>query len=107
MNVVVEERTKEIGIKMALGARDRWLLRQLLLETLMITGVGGLIGFAISFAVCWVFPKFGVTEYVGSPDLSLSVACLTAAILGMTGLLAGYFPARDASRLDPVVAMKL
>ena len=107
MNVVVEERTKEIGIKMALGARDRWLLRQLLLETLLITGMGGAIGFAIAFGVCAVFPKFGVTEYVGDPDLSLSVAALTATILGLTGLLAGYFPARDASRLDPVVAMKL
>jgi putative ABC transport system permease protein len=107
MNVVVEERTKEIGIKMALGARDRWLLRQLLLETLLITGMGGALGFAISFAVCAVFPKFGVTEFVGDPDLSLSVAALTAAILGLTGLVAGYFPARDASRLDPVVAMKL
>ena len=107
MNVVVEERTKEIGIKMALGARDRWLLRQLLLETLLITGLGGAFGFAISFAVCGIFPKFGVGEYVGNPDLSLSVAALTAAILGLTGLIAGYFPARDASRLDPVVAMKL
>jgi putative ABC transport system permease protein len=107
MNVVVEERTKEIGIKMALGARDRWLLRQLLLETLLITGMGGAIGFIISFGVCAVFPKFGVGEYVGNPDLSLSVAALTAAILGVTGLVAGYFPARDASRLDPVVAMKL
>ena len=107
MNVVVEERTKEIGIKMALGARDRWLLRQLLLETLLITAMGGALGFAISFTVCLVFPKFGVTEFVGDPDLSLSVAALTAAILGVTGLLAGYFPARDASRLDPVVAMKL
>ena len=107
MNVVVEERTKEIGIKMALGARDRWLLRQLLLETLLITGMGGALGFAISFAVCAVFPKFGVTEFVGDPDLSFSVAAMTAAILGLTGLVAGYFPARDASRLDPVVAMKL
>ena len=107
MNVVVEERTKEIGIKMALGARDRWLLRQLLLETLLITGLGGAFGFAIAFAVCGIFPKFGVGEYVGNPDLSLSVAALTAAILGLTGLIAGYFPARDASRLDPVVAMKL
>jgi putative ABC transport system permease protein len=107
MNVVVEERTKEIGIKMALGARDRWLLRQLLLETLLITGMGGALGFAISFAVCAIFPRFGVTEFVGDPDLSLSVAALTATILGFTGLLAGYFPARDASRLDPVVAMKL
>jgi len=107
MNVVVEERTKEIGIKMALGARDRWLLRQLLLETMLITGMGGALGFLISFAVCAVFPKFGVTEFVGDPDLSLSVAALTAMILGLTGLVAGYFPARDASRLDPVVAMKL
>ncbi len=107
MNVVVEERTKEIGIKMALGARDRWLLRQFLLETLLITGLGGALGFLISFTVCAVFPKFGVTEFVGDPDLSLSVAAMTAAILGLTGLVAGYFPARDASRLDPVVAMKL
>ncbi|HEY1251937.1 MAG TPA: ABC transporter permease [Thermoanaerobaculia bacterium] len=107
MNVVVEERTKEIGIKMALGARDRWLLRQLLLETLLITGIGGALGFLIAFGVCAIFPKFGATEFVGDPDLSLSVAALTAAILGLTGLVAGYFPARDASRLDPVVAMKL
>jgi putative ABC transport system permease protein len=107
MNVVVEERTREVGIKMALGARAPWILRQFLLETLLITGVGGAIGFAFSFAVCAVFPKFGVTEYVGDPEVSLSVAAITAAILGLTGLVAGYFPARDASRLDPVVAMKL
>jgi putative ABC transport system permease protein len=107
MNVVVEERTKEVGIKMALGARTRWILRQFLLETLILTGMGGAIGFVISLSICAVFPKFGVTDYVGNPDVSLSVAALTAAILGLTGLAAGYFPARDASRLDPVVAMKL
>jgi putative ABC transport system permease protein len=107
MNVVVEERTKEVGIKMALGARTRWILRQFLFETLLITGLGGAIGFAISIAVCAIFPKFGVTEYVGDPEVSLGVAALTATILGLTGLVAGYFPARDAARLDPVVAMKL
>ncbi|MEP6993396.1 MAG: ABC transporter permease [Acidobacteriota bacterium] len=107
MNVVVEERTKEIGIKMALGAKTPWILRQFLLETLLITAMGGALGFAVSLTVCAIFPKFGVTEYVGDPDVSLSVALLTAFILGLTGLVAGYFPARDASRLDPVVAMKL
>ncbi|MEP6768591.1 MAG: ABC transporter permease [Acidobacteriota bacterium] len=107
MNVVVEERTKEIGIKMALGARQRWIMRQFLLETLLITALGGAIGFAISFAICFAVPKLGATEFVGDPEISLSVAALTALVLGATGLLAGYFPAKEASRLDPVVAMKL
>ncbi|HYK41213.1 MAG TPA: ABC transporter permease [Thermoanaerobaculia bacterium] len=107
MNVVVEERMKEIGIKMALGARQGWILRQFLLETVLITAMGGAIGFAISFAICAFVPTLGATEFVGDPEISFSVAALTALVLGLTGLLAGYFPARDASRLDPVVAMKL
>jgi len=107
MNVVVEERTKEIGIKMALGARQRWVMRQLLLETVLITAIGGAVGFAISWSMCAIFPRFGVTRFVGDPEISLPVAALTAIVLGLTGLLAGYFPAREASRLDPVVAMKL
>ena len=106
MNVVVEERTREIGIKMALGAKQRWILMQFLLETLLVTAVGGAIGFVISIAICSVFPDSAV-EYVGRPVVSPLVAMLTAVALGVVGLVAGYFPARDASRLDPVVAMKL
>ena len=107
MNVVVEERTREIGIKMALGAKQRWILTQFLLETLLITFLGGIIGFAISLSVCAVFPKLGFTEYVGDPVVSPLVSILTALALGIVGLVAGYFPAREAARLDPVVAMKL
>lgn len=107
MNVVVEERTREIGIKMALGAKQGWILSQFLIETLLVTFVGGLIGFAISFGVCAVFPKLGLTEYIGDPSLSPLVSSLTAAALGLVGLVAGYFPAREAASLDPVVAMKL
>jgi putative ABC transport system permease protein len=107
MNVVVEERTREIGIKMALGAKQRWILTQFLLETLLVTFIGGVMGFAISFGVCALFPKLGFTEYVGDPVLSPMVSLLTAAALGIVGLIAGYFPAREAARLDPVIAMKL
>ena len=72
MNVVVEERTKEIGIKMALGARQRWILRQFLLETLLITGDrrrDRLRRLARQSAPS--FPKFGATEFVGDPEISL------------------------------------
>jgi putative ABC transport system permease protein len=106
MNVIVEERTREIGIKMALGAKQHWILSQFLLETLVVTAIGGAVGFAISYGICAVFPE-GPQEYIGKPELSPLVAVLTATALGIVGLIAGYFPARDASRLDPVVAMKL
>ena len=106
MNVIVEERTREIGIKMALGAKGRWILTQFLLETLLVTALGGAIGFAISYGLCAVFPE-GPQEYIGKPELSPVVAVLTATALGLVGLVAGYFPAKEASKLDPVVAMKL
>jgi ABC-type antimicrobial peptide transport system permease subunit len=103
---VVEERTREIGIKMALGARQGYILRQFLMETMALTFTGGALGLLIAFGICSAFPSAAV-EYVGLPVVSPSVAVLTASVLGIVGLLAGYFPARDASRLDPVVAMKL
>lgn len=106
MNVVVEERTREIGIKMALGAKQGYVLRQFLMETMALTFTGGGLGLLIAFGICSAFPA-SLVEYVGLPVVSPSVALLTATVLGLVGLLAGFFPARDASRLDPVVAMKL
>lgn len=107
MNVVVEERTREIGIKMALGARRNAILLQFLLETLLLTGVGGAVGLAMTALICAIFPALGLTEYVGTPTISPTVATLTAMLLGAVGLAAGYFPAKEAADLDPVVAMKL
>jgi putative ABC transport system permease protein len=106
MNVVVEERTREIGIKMALGARSRTVLGQFLAETLLLTAVGGVAGLALSWGICRAVQATGLTEVVGTPTLSPGLAALTAGLLGVVGLLAGYFPARDAAGLDPVVAMK-
>jgi putative ABC transport system permease protein len=107
MNVAVEERTKEIGIKMALGAKRRYVVGQFLFETLFITIVGGALGFLISWGICGVFPKLGFKEYVGDPVISFQVAAITTVILGSIGLLAGYFPARTAANLRPVEALKM
>jgi putative ABC transport system permease protein len=106
MNVVVEERTREIGIKMALGAKPRSIMAQFLAETLLVTAVGGAIGITITAMICAALPSAGAEDFLGTPVLSPSLALLTVAILGVVGLFSGYFPARDASRLEPVVAMK-
>jgi len=107
MNVVIEERTKEIGIKMATGAKKRFILSQFLFETLLITFIGGAIGFLVSWGIISVFPLFKLEEYIGTPAFSASVAILAALILGLIGLLAGFFPARRASSLNPIEALRL
>lgn len=107
MYVVVEERTREIGIKLAVGARPRYVQTQFLMETLTLTAVGGALGLAITLGILTVFPLLGFDEYVGTPQASPVVILVTAALLGAIGFAAGYFPARRASLLDPVVALKL
>jgi len=107
MYVVVEERTREIGIKLAVGARPRFIQTQFLLETLTLTAIGGLLGFLVTLGVLFVFPFLKLDDYVGTPEASPMVVLTTAALLGLIGFVAGYFPARRASLLDPVVALKL
>jgi putative ABC transport system permease protein len=106
MYVVVEERTREIGVKLAVGAKPRFILGQFLVETMTLTAVGGFLGFLITLAVIAAFPHH-LDEYVGTPEASAVVILTTAALLGIIGLAAGYFPARRASLLDPVMALKL
>lgn len=106
MNVVIEERTREIGIKMALGAKRRYVLWQFVAETLTITAVGGAIGFLVSWMIVRVFPAFHLEDYIGTPQVSASVAVAAAAVLSAVGIASGYFPARRAASIQPVQALK-
>ncbi|PWB72715.1 ABC transporter permease [candidate division GN15 bacterium] len=107
MNVVLEERTKEIGIKMALGARKSFILGQFIVETLMITAIGGIAGFVFAYAIVAIFPALKLEDYVGTPTINLAAAIGMTALLGVIGFIAGIFPARRAANLEPVKALKL
>jgi putative ABC transport system permease protein len=106
MNVVVEERTREIGLKMALGAKKRFVLAQFLFETLLITLVGGALGIFFSYALISLFPTTSIEEFIGKPTFSFAVGLVTVTLLGIIGLISGWGPARRASNLHPVEALR-
>ncbi len=107
MNVVLEERTKEIGIKMALGAKKKFVMMQFLTETLILTFVGGIIGWLLGFGLIKIFPMLQLDDFVGIPEIDYIGSIIAIGILGLVGLVSGYFPAKRAANLQPVQALKL
>lgn len=107
MNVVIEERTKEIGIKMATGAKRLFILSQFVFETLLITFISGAVGFLLSWGIISIVPMFKIEDYIGTPVFSASVAVVATLILGLIGFLSGFFPARRAASLNPIEALRL
>jgi len=100
MLVNVTERTKEIGIRMATGARMRNILQQFLIEALVVSALGGVIGILVGLGVTFIISSFGtVVEYSVLPII-LAFSCAF-----LTGLIFGYLPAKKAANLDPVDAL--
>ena len=102
MLATVTERTKEIGIRRALGAKQRDIAMQFLIETIVLTCVGGVIGIALGIGLAYsVSELFGLPTIirVWSPVLAFGVSVLV-------GLVSGYYPARRAALLDPIEALR-
>jgi putative ABC transport system permease protein len=110
MYVVVKERTKEIGIKLSIGARKRHIMSQFIFESLALTLIGGLIGLIFSVSVVLLVDSLpaddGAMVYLANPKLSWPIAVTCATILVSIGLIAGVLPARRAAKVDPVESLR-
>lgn len=110
MYVSIKERTREIGIKMAVGGRKANILWQFLLEAIVITFSGGLLGMAISYGLTEGFKsieiKSDVLDFMGRPTISWDVGLTVVIILGVMGIVAGFFPALRASSVNPVESLR-
>ncbi len=104
MYVVVRERSREIGIRRSVGARRWIILMQFFAETFFIIFIGAAIGFLIAWGVVSIAAFFPppVKEALGTPVIDPLVVLVSVLVISLVGFLAGFFPARRASRLDPV-----
>ena len=102
MLVSVTERTREIGIRMAVGARGRDILIQFLIEAVTLSAAGGIMGIALGMAAAKI-----TSHFTGWPTLTpyawIGIACVSSAAIG---IVSGFYPAWKASRLDPIEALR-
>ena len=112
MFAAVTHRTREIGVQMALGARRVYITGALVLESLALTFAGGVAGIGVGAAIVQVLAAVQARatseamEFLGEPTISIPIAVSTVTLLGLIGLLAGYFPARRAVSVQPAEALR-
>ena len=102
MLVSVTERTREIGIRLAIGALEHEVLLQFLIEAVVLSALGGLVGIILAFFACLGLSTLMSMPFVFNPSINLIALAFSAAI----GVIFGFMPARRAARLDPIVALR-
>jgi putative ABC transport system permease protein len=102
MLVSVTERTREIGLRLAVGALESEVLLQFLIEAVVLSALGGVVGIVIATAASWGLSSLMGVPYVFDPAINALSLLFSAAI----GVLFGYFPARRAARMDPIEALR-
>lgn len=111
MLIVVKERTKEIGVRRALGASPWNIKSQILQESLILTILSGMVGVAFSAGVIYLMNYllsiYGPVENFVNPSVSMSVIFTALTILVVSGLLAGLIPANSATKMKPVDALRI
>ena len=102
MLVSVIERTKEIGVRMAIGAKGKNIMLQFLIEAVILCALGGAVGVALAFAIGWLINLSGIVSMI----FSLSSVLVAFGISSAIGIIFGYMPAKSASRLNPIDALQ-
>jgi putative ABC transport system permease protein len=102
MLVSVTERTREIGIRLAIGARGRDVLLQFLIEAVVLSLFGGLVGIALGLGAAVAGSRLMNIPFI----LNLEIIAVAVLFSGAVGVIFGYFPARQAARLDPIDALR-
>jgi ABC-type antimicrobial peptide transport system permease subunit len=102
MLVSVTERTREIGLRMAIGARGKDVLLQFLVEAVVISLIGGMIGIGMGFGLSAAVQKF----MQWPADISADAIALSFGFSALTGVFFGFYPARKAASLDPIEALR-
>ena len=106
MLVAVRERTREIGVRKALGATRRTIVRQFFLETLVVVGVSGGAGLGIAYTICLLVNLLPMPQFFAGLLPTWSSAFLAFALLGSVALGAALYPARKAASVDPIEALR-
>lgn len=106
MLIIVKERTKEIGIRKAIGAEPWAIIGMILQESIFVTAIAGFLGLLSSMALLEVLGPNIQVDYIVNPTVNFNVAITTVFILILAGALAGFFPAWRAARIKPIVALR-
>jgi putative ABC transport system permease protein len=106
MMIAVKERTKEIGVRKALGATPNSIVFMIIQEAVFLTGVAGLLGLSAGVATTQLIGYLELTDFIYDPSIDLSTGVRAALFLVVAGALAGYFPARAAARVNPIHALR-
>ena len=106
MLIIVKERTKEIGIRKAIGAQPISIIGMILHESIFVTAVAGFFGLVFSLFVLEIIGPLIETDYIKNPSVDFKVALTTVIILVVAGAVAGFFPAYRASSIKPIEALR-